>query len=217
MTEHQPLSPDLVNAIVRNPDDPRYPSRITVFCDHCGTENTGEYMVSAEMTSRERLDVARRHLVANAGWEHTADGDDFCPDHAGSPAEKQLGPGLSERRDRYAAVIRDRIKARTFPPGAGSAALFGATEFDIADAAIAVADAEQAELRRERDLAIAHDRQPYPTAWAYEQACAALHRKTDAIERVRQLCADPVHGFTVARADVLAALDGSQEPSGEPS
>lgn len=31
--------------------------------------------------------------------------------------------------------------------------------------------AEAAE--RERDLAIAHDRQPYPTAWAYEQVCKA--------------------------------------------
>lgn len=36
-----------------------------------------------------------------------------------------------------------------------------------------------AELEAERDEAIAHDRQPYPTAWAYERACAALekHRK----------------------------------------
>lgn len=78
------LTPDQVNAIVRDMDDPRYPSRITVFCDHCGTENTGEYMVSEEMTSSERLDVARKHLVNSEGWEHTADGDDFCPTHAGS-------------------------------------------------------------------------------------------------------------------------------------
>jgi hypothetical protein len=49
---------------------------------------------------------------------------------------------------------------------------------------MAVADAEQTELRRERDLAVAHDRQPYPTAWAYEQACKALHRKEAAIDRV---------------------------------
>lgn len=80
------LTPEIVNAIVRDMDDPRYPSRITVFCDHCGVENTGEYMVSTEMTSRERLDVARTHLVQNEGWEHTADGDDFCPTHAGSAA-----------------------------------------------------------------------------------------------------------------------------------
>lgn len=30
-------------------------------------------------------------------------------------------------------------------------------------------------LAQQRDLAIAHDRQPYPTAHAYEQACRALH------------------------------------------
>ena len=80
------LPPDLVNAIVRDMDDPRYPSKITVFCDHCGAARTGEYMVSAEMTSRERLSVARKHLVEHAGWEHTDDGDDFCPEHAGSRA-----------------------------------------------------------------------------------------------------------------------------------
>lgn len=31
--------------------------------------------------------------------------------------------------------------------------------------------AQVAALTKERDQAIAHDRQPYPTAWAYEQAC----------------------------------------------
>jgi hypothetical protein len=34
--------------------------------------------------------------------------------------------------------------------------------------------AENAKLKQERDLAIAHDRQPYPTAHAYEQVCKAL-------------------------------------------
>ena len=62
---------------------------------------------------------------------------------------------------------------------------------NIAGTAAAVArrfaDAEQAELRRERDLAIAHDRQPYPTAWAYEQACKALRRKTDVLDQVRAM------------------------------
>ena len=40
---------------------------------------------------------------------------------------------------------------------------------------------------RERDLAVAHDRQPYPTAWAYEKACAAReswqHRAIEAEAR----------------------------------
>lgn len=78
------LSPDEVNAIVRNMDDPRYPTQITVFCDHCGTTSTGEYMVREGMTSTERLAVARTHLVNNEGWEHNDVGDDFCPVHAGS-------------------------------------------------------------------------------------------------------------------------------------
>lgn len=55
-----------------------------------------------------------------------------------------------------------------------------------------IGDLEQ--LRRERDLAIAHDRQPYPTAWAYEQACKAreVHReRADAAEaRIGNLRAD---------------------------
>ena len=67
------LTPDVVNAIVRDMDDPRYPSRITVFCDHCGVKHTGEYMVSEDMTRDERLAVARNHLVQNEGWEHTSD------------------------------------------------------------------------------------------------------------------------------------------------
>lgn len=47
------------------------------------------------------------------------------------------------------------------------------------------ARAQLAEARRERDLAIAHDTQPYPTADAYERACAALHKhreRADAAE-----------------------------------
>jgi hypothetical protein len=87
MTNPTPLSPDEVNAIVRDMDDPRYPTQITVFCDHCGRERTGDYMVREGMTSTERLAVARQHLVDNEGWEHTDDGDDFCPEHAAPAAE----------------------------------------------------------------------------------------------------------------------------------
>lgn len=31
-------------------------------------------------------------------------------------------------------------------------------------------------MTQERDLAVAHDRQPYPTADAYDMACVALHK-----------------------------------------
>lgn len=80
------LTPETLSAILRDPDNPLYPCRITVFCDHCGRESTGEYLVSVEMSRAERLAVARKHLVDNEGWEHADDGDDFCPEHAATPA-----------------------------------------------------------------------------------------------------------------------------------
>lgn len=139
-----------------------------------------------------------------SGWERGGD----CPHHAPAagvaPADDQhscsncegVDPGTclmnagresaadqAARRDRYAAAMARR-DGDTWPTE------YLGDEHDYrrrADAVMAVADAEQAELRRERDLAVAHDRQPYPTAWAYEQACDALRRKTEAIERVRAL------------------------------
>lgn len=39
--------------------------------------------------------------------------------------------------------------------------------------------AENERLTEERDLAVAHDRQPYPTQWAYDQACKALHKNEE--------------------------------------
>ena len=49
-----------------------------------------------------------------------------------------------------------------------------------------VACQELAALRRERDLAIAHDRQPYPTAEAYEKLAAALNKLRIESEKLRE-------------------------------
>lgn len=61
------------------------------------------------------------------------------------------------------------------------ARLKGRSRYEAADEAfeteaerIRAARARIRELELERNLAVAHDRQPYPTAWAYEQACKAL-------------------------------------------
>jgi hypothetical protein len=52
-------------------------------------------------------------------------------------------------------------------------------------------DQEVARLKWERDLAVAHDTQPYPTADAYDRACAALNkhrtRANDAEDELDQL------------------------------
>lgn len=58
-------------------------------------------------------------------------------------------------------------------------------------------------LKEERDQAISHDRQPYPTAWAYDQACRAIRRYrtmhdeaetrlNDVYDRIRKI-ADDAH------------------------
>lgn len=70
------------------------------------------------------------------------------------------------------------------------------------------------ELIRERDLAIAHDRQPYPTQWAYDQAVAALEAQRQRAERAEALVppdvGDPV---VVSRADLVAYLNrGGPDP-----
>ena len=54
-----------------------------------------------------------------------------------------------------------------------------------------------AELEADRDQAIAHDRQPYPTAWAYEQACAALEKHRKRAEKAEA---------AIARVEAEAAL-----------
>lgn len=60
---------------------------------------------------------------------------------------------------------------------------------------------ETRQLKLERDQAIAHDRQPYPTAWAYEQVCKTLHKKEDEVRQLQEESA-------VLRNEVLQAEDG---------
>jgi hypothetical protein len=95
---------------------------------------------------------------------------------------------------RPAKVAEEILSSLANWQAAASAALDTATELQ----------AEVERLRQERDLAITHDRQPYPTADAYEQACKAL-------ERFRQALADLLdadsnhaeHGAAVGRARQL--------------
>lgn len=71
-------------------------------------------------------------------------------------------------------------------------------------------DAEIAELTRERDLAITHDRQPYPTAWAYEQACKALHERDEGPQIVALLraVAERDRRITAAQEQIAAWRGG---------
>ena len=60
---------------------------------------------------------------------------------------------------------------------------YGAPEYELVDDILDAVG--YTELLTERDQAIAHDRQPYPTAWAYEQVCAALRVAHVEVEKLR--------------------------------
>ncbi|MEU2426956.1 hypothetical protein ABZ619_39090 [Streptomyces sp. NPDC007851] len=61
----------------------------------------------------------------------------------------------TERRVRWGNAIREDIKAATVPSGIpGAAPLFGVTEYEIADTALALADTESAQLLAERNAAL---------------------------------------------------------------
>lgn len=131
------------------------------------------------------------------------------------PAAPSAPADPRQRRTRYAAAIARGKQLDFEHMAAYEQKLFSEHNREGIDAVMAVADAEQAELSRERDLAVAHDRQPYPTTWAYEQACAALRRKTDTIERVRTaLAARKALGAT-GRSFYTAISDALNEPEDE--
>jgi uncharacterized coiled-coil DUF342 family protein len=81
---------------------------------------------------------------------------------------------------------------------------YGTVQDLVAAQAIA---AQYEAMRVERDLAVAHDRQPYPTADAYEAACAALHKhraRADAAEAGRDRLAGQLRN---AMEEAAAAME----------
>ncbi|MEE1838162.1 hypothetical protein [Streptomyces sp. SP17KL33] len=109
-----------------------------------------------------------------------------------------------ERRERYADIIRNRIKTLTLPaPYPGAAPMAGATEYDIADVVLAAQDAETdpngelAQLRAERDR---------------------LQRAVDDVRRFNETTAEAscrVQAVEHAR-DTLNILDRALDPAAPP-
>jgi hypothetical protein len=91
------------------------------------------------------------------------------------------------------------------------------TERDMLRIDLNTTEEQLADARRERDLAVAHDRQPYPTAWAYEQACRSLNQRDASIDKALALLADTalmpmtIGDYQALKYDVRAALTGGAE------
>ncbi|MGW3135940.1 hypothetical protein [Streptomyces sp. NPDC001139] len=156
------------------------------------------------------------HEAAEALWNHpraSAIDSDF---RSASDVLRRLAaeaqqpdtetPGLHAQ---YLEAARGALQRHGQVDGTEAAELIAAAMLDARDRAM-----EQ--LCTERDLAVAHDRQPYPTAWSYEQACKALHKHEQradsaeaAITRVREWLA----GLDVVAAEL--AGEGARHPVAE--
>lgn len=133
-------------------------------------------------------------------------------------------PGLSDLIAAHTLRVVELNEAARYPECNGCDWVGGLVKDHAVHLASVVeqhANGRMAELEAERDQAVAHDRQPYPTAWAYEQACAALekHRKRAdkheaTVARVEKLAHDmrgwcSPHGISVTYSDrICAALEG---------
>ncbi|XMN09344.1 hypothetical protein ACK8N7_26540 [Streptomyces griseobrunneus] len=67
------------------PTGQKYPCGLGIFCDTCGTEFRGDFIVTDTMTKAERLEVIRNHVRTKLGWQSDETGDN-CPSCRTDPA-----------------------------------------------------------------------------------------------------------------------------------
>lgn len=91
-----------------NDDTAPYPSQITIFCDDCSTEHTGDYLVPADATKAGRLGVARAHL-RTLGWICNLIGD-YCPGCVTAPTRHAIAEHSPVLADVYAEQARQAEK-----------------------------------------------------------------------------------------------------------
>lgn len=140
-----------------------------------------EHRAATETAQREAAERALARWVGSGGLVETvrsvAEFPPTWPAHGNAPlaiaASYQLLYGaklaLLAERDRLTAALAEMTDAWKVE---AQQKLDLITERDKLAWALT-------EAKRERDEAIAHDRQSYPTAWAYEQACKALQGHKD--------------------------------------
>jgi hypothetical protein len=175
-----------------------------------------------DLTDRKQLPITTadvRTWLKGARCGRQLAADRAAVERASEPTEPGTTASDDGLREQYAAAIWERQN-----PGrqwADCEYRWRADAEADADAVMAVRDRRLEQLTRARDLAIAHDRQPYPTAWAYEQACKALetHRKraddAEATLAAIQRLADR-YPVDIDTAHLEAALDG-QDPAEDPA
>lgn len=85
---------------------PRYPAQITVYCDGCGSEETGDYVVSDADIAEVRFGYARKHLREKKEWQCDVNGD-FCPACKTSPRYFKVGDVVRNKNSRDIFVVTE--------------------------------------------------------------------------------------------------------------
>ncbi|MFF4177631.1 hypothetical protein [Streptomyces sp. NPDC001750] len=214
-----------------NDDQPtgqRFPCGLGVFCDTCGAEWRGDFVVTDTMTNAERLAVVRDHVRAELGWQCDDTGD-FCPKcQPDAPADS-----FTEAAIRHSALIAGALAIEALPqdyecdPGRGDAARLirrlaavytteeqptGPTWEARAEHAVGLyartaierddARTEAAKLRAERDELIQQrDR------IADDTIKARVEQPTDGTERpAAEIIREQHDNITFNRGDIVAAV-----------
>ena len=111
--------------------------------------------------------------------------------------ERDYTPGLAdelhtiatqqlERAESIATCVKEQHTEIMYLRTKAALAIDTHNQLDSANLVLRQAEARCKALEAELKLAIAHDRQPYPTSAAYEKVCVALHDKEARLALVEQ-------------------------------
>lgn len=81
-----PVSFDELRPILKSADDPRYPTKVTLYCDECELTVSVEVIVTDAVPGPQRLEMGRAYL-RTLGWQTDAEGD-FCPEDRTTEGEE---------------------------------------------------------------------------------------------------------------------------------
>ena len=108
---------------------------------------------------------------------------------SGGLSEQAIGEAVKAAEKRFAELVEYWEEAYMFD-GSVPGELLKAALPVLLESGELVTRACLEDVERERDLAIAHDRQPYPTAHAYESVCAAREKWQERAVRAERALAD---------------------------
>lgn len=72
-----------------DPNEETYPTLLVVYCDDCGLQEFGDFLVHVDDDPETRFGYIRRHLADNKGWLIIPMELDLCPECGARELEAQ--------------------------------------------------------------------------------------------------------------------------------